>query len=180
MQNNLQGFLKLPSFSGQVGMTRKDIHSFSILSEKTKKTVIFRYRDTEILMHKKTFYIAAASQPRRFPDSPKARAKRWIVLAPQAWGRATRRATLKRSFPEQPAFSANTGSGPRACRLTTGLHKLWGHRQSTCKCPPHNRKNTWKRRKLQGLTYLHIWPKLIFKHSHCCQGARTCKEKMNF
>lgn len=60
-------------------------YGFSIPNEKTKKkSVISRYHDTESLGYKKTFYTAAHLQPRKFLDSPKARAEVWALPAPQA------------------------------------------------------------------------------------------------
>lgn len=60
----------------------------------------------------------------------------------------------------------------------TVLCKLW-RKQSACKCLTHNWENIWKQEATR-LTYLHIWSKLIFKHSHCCQGAGTCKKRCTF
>lgn len=78
MHNNLQGFLKLPPFSGQDCVTCKDIHRFSILSEKTtttKNPVILRYHGTESLVHMKTFHNAAAFTAKKFLRQPRGQSK---------------------------------------------------------------------------------------------------------
>lgn len=54
---------------------QKHTVSLFLMRKQKKKSVISRYHDTESLGYKKTFYTAAHLQPRKFLDSPKARAE---------------------------------------------------------------------------------------------------------
>lgn len=75
-------------------------HIVSLSSVRKQKNSSFR--DTKTQRAECTRKHSTLQQhllPRRFPDSPKARAKSWTVLAPQAWGEGTAGPLQNEAFP---------------------------------------------------------------------------------
>ena len=131
---------------------------------------------TQSLVYKKTLDITAAFIARKTPPQPNGKeAKR---AGPSSPKRARRGCSKVRPSPSNRSSQQTPCLCQKAFQLMTGPHKLWQHGQFGNVL--HTTGKIRDRIKLQGLTYLHIWPKLIFKHSHCCQGAGTCKKNMHF